>query len=615
MLGDPGAHGLRAPVLLSGRIPELPHLTRAGDSLGMLSVHPMSKIGTRHFILDGAAICGGRVVTRKSELATVIPDQVLTSGLGALANWWAEHVSNPSCLFVLDEATHEAVCLPDPLGGSLVFRYSAGGTDFISSDIVSLVRAAELAGCAPQKSVDFQLERLILGNGGLTPTSYAGVERLDLFEYWEASAEATQPREYDLAGRVRSEKLSYVDALNRIRAEILESVAAISTAPSDFRVAHLTGGFDSRLVLAAMVDADCTDRFNFFCSGPPGTNDRNVADGLSGIFGLQRTQSGGLSPTPTPHVHERLLAPVFHSGGMTSTGPTGRELETTVVAAGGGYGEILRTFYSSRFKDLEHRDFSGADLMKHMVPPLEGRETIHTPGARERIGNQLEAEWRKLSARGAPDDFIGDAMYSQIRNRYHIGQNSMLWSRIGSRLDPLYSVTAYQLARALPLETREANVIGFDLMDSFAGDLKSYPFDKNRFSATYASMRRLPPERPLASEPDPRKPRTFSAPHRDIDLLPERLSDLHVDEPQASPSQREEFVKVANSIGVNYWQVSTLPAAQAALRTALEAVDVSPFDDSLNVGYLRRLSQAKLSRRQEVRDVYSAFGLLAWLGN
>ncbi len=599
--------------MLRGRIPDLPLLTRAGESLALLSAHPTITLGTRHVVLDGTAICAGRVLTRNSPLADVIPAALVSSGLDALANWWAEHVVNPSCLFVLDEAANEAACLPDALGGSLVFLYSAGGTDFISSDIVSLVSAAKLAGHSPQKSVDFQLERLIVGNGGLTPASYQDVRRLDVFEFWKATASGTRVCEYDLGERVRSEEVPYVDTLKRVRTEVLESVSAIAEMPSEFRVAHLTGGFDSRLVLAAMVEADCTDRFNFFCSGPPGTTDRKVADGLSGVFGLQRSQSGGLSAAPTSHVHERLLEPVFHSGGMTSTGPTGRERETSVVAAGGGYGEVLRTFYSPRFKGLDHQTFTGGDLMNHMIPLVEGRERLHTPLVREGIGRQLDVEWRKLSARGTPDDFLGDALYSQIRNRYHIGLNSMLWSRVGSRLDPLYSVTAYQLARSLPLESRETNVLGFDLMDSLAGKLTSYPFDKNRFSSAYASMRRLPRERKLAPAPDPRQPVAFSAPHSAIDLLPESLAGLHVDEPRVTAAQREKFVTVANRIGVNYWQVSTLPAAQKALRTTLDTVDMSPYAESLNIAYLERLSRGTLARRQEIRDVYSAFGLLAWL--
>lgn len=612
---NPDRPGFRAPVLLRGRIPDLPGLTRAGDSLALLSPQPVARVGSRTFALDGAAICGEQVLISSSDVAAAIPGSVASGDATSLANWWSTNIANPSCLFMIDEHTREALCLPDPLGGSLVFHYSAGGTEFISSDIVSLVRAANAAGSFPSKSVDYQLERLVLGNGGLTPASYDGVDRLDLFAYWEVDPTRARNREYALAEEMRSLEVSYVRGLERVRTRVLESVVAVSKMPSEFRVAHLTGGFDSRLVLAAMVEAGCTDRFSFFCSGPEGTTDRQIADGLAGAFNLQRTLNGGLTAAPTAGVHERLLAPLFYSGGMTSTGPTGRELPSSVVAAGGGYGEVLRTFYGPRFRNLDDSGFTGLDLMNSMVPHVADRKKIYTSAAEESIGTRLHQEWTKLSTGGEPTDFIGDAMYSQVRNRYHIGQNSVLWSRIGSRLDPLYSVEAYQLARSIPLEAREANVIGFDLMDTFSPGLKAYPFDRNRFSPAYASMRRVPSPKPWGDGADLPKPTRFQAPFGEGDVLPPHLESLKVSEPTVSSEQRQEFVAIANRLGVNYWQVSTLTAAQKALRTALEKNHGNQFEDALDGEYLKRLATTKLTRRQEIRDVYAAFGLLAWLSS
>ncbi|MGP5317644.1 hypothetical protein ACTXMB_07515 [Arthrobacter rhombi] len=605
----------RAPVLLRGRIPHLPGLTRAGDFLALLTPQPVAQVGPRSFSLDGAAICGERVLINSSDVAAVIPGSVVSGDATSLANWWSTNIANPSCLFMIDEHTQEALCLPDPLGGSLVFHYSAGGTEFISSDIVSLIRAANAAGSFPSKSVDYQLERLALGNGGLTPSSYDGVDRLDLFTYWELDPSGARRREYALAEEMRSPEVSYVQGLERVRRRVLESVVAISKMPSEFRVAHLTGGFDSRLVLAAMVEAGCTDRFSFFCSGPEGTTDRQIADGLAGVFNLQRTLNGGLTAAPASGVHERLLAPLFYSGGMTSTGPTGRELTSSVVAAGGGYGEVLRTFYGPRFRNLDESGFTGLDLMNSMVPHVPDRKKIYTSAAEKSIGTRLHHEWMKLSTSGVPTDFIGDAMYSQVRNRYHIGQNSVLWSRIGSRLDPLYSVDAYRLASSIPLEAREANVIGFDLMDTFAGDLKAYPFDRNRFSSVYGSMRRVPSPKSWGNGANLRKPTRFQAPFAEGDVLPAHLENLEVPEPTVTAEQRKEFVATANRIGVNYWQVSTLTAAQKALSTAMEKNGSNQFTDTLDGEYLKKLATTKLARRQEIRDVYSAFGLLAWLSS
>ena len=611
---DCNAPVLRAPVLVRGPVPDLPGMTRAGERLALLSPEPVATLGNRHYAMDGAAIAAGTVVLRNADIQAALPAHAANGSLRDLAEWWAPHVVNPSCLFVLDASTEEALCLPDPLGGALAFAFSGGGYDFISSDIVSLVHVAGLVGITLKKSVEFQAERLIVGNGGLTPASYDGVRRLEIFEYWAMDAATTVPKEYGLAEEMRSADVSYVEVMRRLREQVLESVAAISAIPSDYRVGHLTGGFDSRLVFAAMVEAGCTDAFNYFCSGPPGTVDRIISDNLSASFGLNRGISGGLTAAPTDKVSERLLAPLFYSGGMIPTGPTGRELPTTVVASGGGYGEVLRTFYGPRFKPLDQENFSSSDLMDLMAPKLRGRESIFTQAARDDIGSRLHREWTRLSESGEPADFIGDALYSRIRNRYHIGQGSLLWSRIGARFDPLYSVYGYQLARSLPLEARASNVIGFDLMDSFDGQLRSYPFDKNRFSETYAAMRRVPEPREVPPRPFRGEPRSFTPPFRSGEVLPRRLAGIQVNEVQATAAQRQAFVAKAKKIGVNYWQVAALSSAQKALKVALETVDFSAIDHTVNNAYMHKLSTGRVEHRQDVRAVYSAFDLIAWLG-
>ncbi|MGJ9402584.1 hypothetical protein [Arthrobacter sp. KK5.5] len=603
---------LRAPVAVAGPVPSGSGAEKVADRLHLFGADSFVWREGRGYALDGVGIVGDKAITTASDAAATLPGPATT--LTSLADRWGATAKNPCCLLVADREVGRVLLLPDPLGGSLAWRLDAPPYDLVSSDIVSLVSVARTLGVAPGKSVDFQLERMVLGNGGLTPSSYDGVERLGLFGYWTVGAKGAEAREYAAGANARDSDLSYGDALAAVRKDITESVAALAGLSAEHRVAHLTGGFDSRLVLGAILETGTRHAFSFFCSGPEGTHDRAVADGLTGAFGLRRTSGAGLSPTPLTAIHEQLTAPMYYSGGLTSSGPVGGELPQRVVALGGGYGEVLRSWYSVRWPDAPRISTEPLLLLSKLTGQQPTADGLLNQAAYMGVGSRLQDEWNTLGAEGYPEDFIGDAMYSQVRNRYHIGQNAVLWSRIGARFDPLYSVAGFAAARSLPLESRSANVLGMDLMRGFEGGLAGYPFDKNRFSTAYLRQRRSPAPRQF---PDPSRIGKVSAyrpPHGPVDGLPTRLAELAVEAPELTPAARQDLVGRANSLGVNFWQLSCLPGAQSALRTAASTVDLEPLASVLDLAYLRHLGAYKARTRQEVRGVYSALTLLTWLG-
>ncbi|MGG5751832.1 hypothetical protein ACQ3I4_04315 [Zafaria sp. Z1313] len=603
---------LRAVVAGSGPVPAEAGAAEPSPGLHVWGSDFLHWDGPRGYALDGASVLGDVAVTRPEEAAACLGGRASTTR--RIAETWGERARNPSCLVVVDRDEGLALFLPDPLGGCLVWRLAAGPFDLVSSDLVSLVEVAAVLGHAPRKSVDFQLERMVLGNGGLTPASYDGVERAEMFGYWTLSSTGVVAGRYSSVVDAVDEEKGYGEALASVRQEVIDAVTAIARLPASHRVAHLTGGFDSRLVLGAILETGTQKDFQFFCSGPEGTHDRAVADGLTARFGLQRTDSAGLSPTPLGALHGRLTAPIFHSGGLTASGPVGGERPQGVVAVGGGYGEVLRSWYSVRWPEAPADPADPLELLARLTGATPEGGGLLTAGAYEGIGRRLAGHWKAASAAGHPRDFIGDALYSQIRNRYHIGQNSVLWSRTGARFDPLYSVAGFAAARQLPLEARSANVLGFDLMRGLAGDLAGYPFDKDRINEAYLRQRRAPRPR---SFPEPARigpVSRFVAEHGPVGDLPAGLDDLAVAAPALGPDARRELVERANTLGVNYWQLTSLDGAHASLRTALERLDAERYAGSLNLEYVRHLANYKARTRQEVRGVYSALTLIAWLG-
>jgi hypothetical protein len=602
---------LRAPVIVLGDSTHLPASIRAGKTLAVF--HPgadATRRGNKIYLLDGVGIAGSTTVIDSEGVANFLDRNLQHESSNSVADRWGKGVKNPCAAFVIDLDAQQILCLPDPLGGALAFRYRSNSAQIISTDMVSLANVVTAMKLPLRKSADFQLERLILGNGGLTPSSYEDVDRLDPFEYWQVSKDGAKRGRY---AQDDSEP-TYVESVQAIRDEFIESVLAVSKLPSERRIAHITGGFDSRLVLAAAMAAGCAKDFMYFCSGPAGSTDRKIADGLSLTLDLPRSSGGGLAASPLARVHEQLLAPLYHSGGITSSGPNGGESRSSVVVAGGGYGGILRSTFSSRFSAIAPEDVSPASLMDKLAPRSAGNAQIYAESTLSSLGQKLFQEWQKLRDQGYEHDSVGDAFYLAVRNRYHFGQNSMLWSRVGRRYDPLYSVSAATAAARLPLYSRQTNVLGFDIMESFGFNIEKYPFDKNRFTDAYKTLRRAPLQLELSFAGPVKFDNSHQISYGGNVSLPSALEGLAVTSPTLTDDERKVVIEKANKIGLNYWHIATLKPAQKSLRAGLNEFGLAAIDGLVDSEYAWHLAKGRLTKRAEIRDLYSMYGLVAWLG-
>lgn len=554
--------------------------------------------GSRHACVDGVPIVRDRVLGPAGAL-----DEL--AGLGSLdaaAEHWGERAKNPSALYLAEDGRGVAV-LPDPLGGAVVFVWRSATATYVSSSIPALVAAAEAYGDRPRKSLEYQLERSLVGNGGLLPASYEGVEALPIATWASVTEAGVEARRYASFEGDLDDAGSYFDLLTQARADIVESVTAIADLGVDTHISHLTGGFDSRLTFAAIRAAGLSDRFDFFTSGPVGTPDRDISDLLSGHYGITRTNDAGLASYPASGVREMFLRPMANSGGITSAGPTGHETRSEVAAVGGGYGGLLRSTHSRLLPEVFEGPLDAPGNGKGLCESLWGPQVLADDGlasqeAIARLRERTAESFAGFRALGAADDQLGDLHYTSVRNRYHFGQSSMLWSRYGYRFDPLYSRAGARLSRMLPLGPRAANVVGFDLLSSFSEELAGLPFDKPRFSGEFARYRRVPAAREYRSG-------DFTT-HRQKPRYPAPASE------PVSKEDREKFVAQSKRFGVNYWQVSQMSRTQQGLQDVLASIDSAELAGFLNLDYVRRLARFRPRSRAEIRHLYSVYSMLLW---
>lgn len=571
---------------------------------------PVSR-GERQFWLDGSAVIAGTAILSTSELDKVIPLAATHWTLQQISDWWALNAKNPCALYIQDEQQDWVACLPDPLGGAIVFTLTENGTTLVSTSTVRLVEVANSYGIEVSKDPLFQIERLTIGNGGLVNNSYKGITSIEPFEFIKLHAGQLQVREF--SGISSYEDATNFELFSQLRSDVLTSVNAIASSNASQVISHLTGGFDSRLVLSSVLNLGINNKVLMFCSGPEGSTDRVIADGLTRQFGLRRSDGAGLTAAPTNNMSERLMGALFSSGGITNTGPLGREIRADVAAMGGGYGEVLRSFYGNREITVDGK-LDTELVIKRYMPSFASGNSYISKDAQAEMSTRIRKKFSYLNTKYRDVDFIGDAFYTHNRNRYHIGQTSLLWSRVGARFDPLYSVAGFELSKRMTQSSRAANVIGHDLMESLHRDLLSYPFDYDRYNDLLLVQRRR------------QKPKTFPSADTRIRMTkavrPEItenstflnvLKSLDVPAPELTSEKRLQLTKEANKLGVNFWQVVYRETGQQLLAKAFEATSGSEIYNYLDSSYVKTLSTSDKLNKKQLRDLYSLGSIISWI--
>lgn len=605
---------MQASKMIAPVIVGTPNAEADTTATKVIQVEDLSPVvrGHRKFWLDGSVVLQGSCILRTPDLDAALPEAFRHSTIEQIASWWASSARNPGALYVEAEVEGWSACLPDPLGGAIAFTYSASGKSFVSTDTCQLVKIALEHGVSMEKDPLFQVERLILGNGGLTNSSYLNVKSIDPFQYLVMRGNQIRTQNYDILNSFQN--YSIYELFGALRSDVLSSVFAISNSKSKQVISHLTGGFDSRLVLSAILNQGLQDNVSIFCSGPEGSTDRVVADGLSRAFNLRRSHGAGLTTAPTQNMSERLMGALFASGGITNTGPTGREICTPVSAMGGGYGEVLRTFFGEKQIFNSNGDLDNETIINSFMPSANYGSSYISADALKSISSKLVGRFSCLMETYADPSFVGDAFYTYNRNRYHIGQTSLLWSRVGSRFDPLYSVAGFELSRRITQKARASNVTGHDLLDSLCPELLSYPFDYDRYNSSLLEIRQ---RRTAKVWPDSSRTIDFhGVPAQSVaDDSPflETLRRLDSTEPILTADERRAKTAEANSLGVNFWQVVYKGTGQELLKSSFEQTSGSEMHSIIDAKYIQTLFTKSDLNKKQLRDLYSLGGILAWL--
>jgi hypothetical protein len=289
-----------------------------------------------------------------------------------------------------------------------------------------------------------------------------------------------------LQGRSRDELVELA------REDIAETLRATLDFPVDRHVVRLTGGKDSRLLLAVALWAGLAHHFHFETIGPPTLADVRVASELAQKHGL-RHEVRFLGLASSRPYADRVRDFVTTTAGMLNLWDLS-DLNTppNELCVVGLCGEMLRTF-----RRVQTAVSSPDDLARLFGPQHLGRLGLLCPAVAQQFHEMtLGAILDDPSSRSEPLDLL-DAFY--IRNRLRFTRMGPQEEVAGQRrIVPLYSIDALRAAFALGGAARQAEVLHFEIMRRCSDELLRHPFVGPGWDPTL--LENLPPEHARSPE-------------------------------------------------------------------------------------------------------------------
>lgn len=240
----------------------------------------------------------------------------------------------------------------------------------------------------------------------------------------------------------------------------------------------LSGGFDSRLIVAALMAIG--ERPECFVYGSTSDEDVRIARELSRLAGLKlrHYDKDALDFATSPLEAEGLEQNIGFFDGIPPDGvfDRGSDRSTRIaqsrdgrMALNGGGGEILRNFFY-----LRDRPFSATQIVQTFY---SGYLAAAFPGREQLIAYQryMVENLESLTGKGVLDRKRVELVYPLFRNRYWAGRNNSLAVRVGDFYTPLLDPRLVEFAATLPMSWKCYGIFESMLISRLSPDLARVP--------------------------------------------------------------------------------------------------------------------------------------------
>lgn len=390
---------------------------------------------------------------------------------------WVTDLAPPFRLLTVDRSENRPTVHFDQFGLGHWFQGRSNGVLFTASSARLVARAI---GAEPDTGALLGFSQL--GVFAFSATPYLGVSKLLPPDPWaDQYAASSQSQAKDLNNHVES---TFRDAVQ----------ALLSAAPS--AAIELSGGLDSRLILAAMTPEQRAGR-NALTLGSPGeiSPDQRIASRLASDYGLvHQINQPPATPWDDPAVFFATLADACDGyQGMgnpvdKATLLTAGEDSTELIRFGGQNGEILRGFYhamqplglpasESLWANLVDWRLTANDKVSARLLSKHARDAM--------IPTQRQALLAELGNFAGEWGQVLDRLYLRLRMQAWVGNaaSSNLVKR--TMLMPFFDPSFVAAAMALPASGRSRSIAAYRLLHDIDPMLARIPLDSGRTPASF----------------------------------------------------------------------------------------------------------------------------------
>lgn len=448
---------------------------------------------------QGGARFGSKFVTDANGLQTLINEDV-RSGIES----FLMDSAGSFTAAVLDGNTEIVYLINDPLGGGMILKYESENAVAFGFDAHSLRDVLSLYSEQTTRSVLFELSEIAVG------TNYLGADSpIEEFQLIDAGKFVTLRPDgsYNLVSLPVDSKLygsgrgAYTDLLTEGVQGVRRNAQAVVEASKGQIFADVTGGFDSRLVVAGLNSAQALSEVSFYSL--KSSEEWGIASGIAKLCGRPISW---IYPISSALDEQSNFLTSCLNGARDSAGTirhSARDYASRngVTSLSGGYGETFREFYvipeETLLGEVTGRSFTESVFSLYPLFNLEvDGDRVFTDDMIDHISSRIDSIFERARDVGVAEDQLGNYLYLKGRNRFWIGQLAYWSSRTQLRFDILYDIALISAANSLDRYRRRANFVGLDAMRVMAPYLLNYPFHgtgHDRVGEMYRRQRYNPP--------------------------------------------------------------------------------------------------------------------------
>lgn len=445
---------------------------------------------------------GGSVVGWGYSGQRQVEDCIVQTPLGTACCvgplWFRGQFGRRALAILLNEVSVTGHLEESALRGNFVLFLKTGERIWLLNDALGFVRihasadgcffsTSWLAACAYLRQVEVNaasaIEYVLLGAAHSRHSVARGVDLVPLGQVHDLKRRSTWQRFPN--GLVPHEPVfaTPAEAVEAITEHLrAASVEVASAFPARINAA-LSGGFDSRLIVAGLLAAGAKPQL--FVYGGDESADVSIARRVACAIGLplnaidKQVLNDSL---PVPDIESLEQSGLFFDG-LPNDGihDPGADLRTRLqqtadgcIALNGGGGEIFRNFFH-----LPDRAFSARDIVRAFYRGFSG-DLFREPGGLEAYEARLATSIRIAAGMSAAgEDCLTrtqvELLYPLFRCHYWMGINNSVAVRHGYYATPLVDLESVRLALRVPLRWKNAGALQSRLITALHPAIAAQP--------------------------------------------------------------------------------------------------------------------------------------------